>query len=301
VNATDQASGIFLMSSPNSRFNYGTDISHVSGNLTYGIAVTISDDTAFRTTAVSFITAASDAYGISLQGSDDAEFSSNTTVSCVNATDLAYGIYLLASDDNAFNCSTTVSYANATNEAYGIFLSGSGDNEFYNCTISNLTAGNETYGVYVADASTNNTISDGAIRDNNHGIRVENSDSNTVRRNMIVNNTGGATGVNVTDGSDGNKMEGNCFIENMPQAWDDGSQNVWNGNYWSEYTGPGPYNIGGAANSKDDNPLDECPLIASPAPPAPKVPTVTHWGIVAMVILFAGLLVWMVWRRQHAS
>jgi hypothetical protein len=36
-------------------------------------------------------------------------------------------------------------------------------------------------------------------------------------------------------------------------------------------------------------------------PPAlPKVPTVNHWGIVAMISLFAGLLVWRVRRRQSA-
>jgi hypothetical protein len=40
----------------------------------------------------------------------------------------------------------------------------------------------------------------------------------------------------------------------------------------------------------------------SPAPlPPTMVPTVNHWGIAAMIILFAGLLVWAVRRRRLAS
>jgi len=276
VNATDQAHGICLISSRHTTFNEGTDVAHVSGNRTYGINVTSSDDILFGTTAVSFITAASDAYGISLQDSDSAAFSSNHSIS----------------------------YLNATDRALGIFLSGSDDNAFYNCTISNLTAGNETYGVYVADASTNNTISDGEIRDNNHGIRVENSDNNRIQKNMIVNNTGGATGVNVTDGSDGNTMEGNCFIDNIPQARDDGSKNVWNGNYWSDYTGPGPYTIAGAANSKDDNPSDECPPIAPRVPvggeayPESKASVLAPWIAIGVAII-AGATIFV--RRRGAQ
>jgi len=39
-----------------------------------------------------------------------------------------------------------------------------------------------------------------------------------------------------------------------------------------------------------------------PTPPSPPgVPTVNHWGIVAMITLFAGLLVWRVRGRISAS
>jgi len=43
---------------------------------------------------------------------------------------------------------------------------------------------------------------------------------------------------------------------------------------------------------------DEC-VGAPPSPPG--VPTANHWGIVAMIALFAALLVWTVRRRQLAS
>lgn len=36
-------------------------------------------------------------------------------------------------------------------------------------------------------------------------------------------------------------------------------------------------------------------------PPVPSVPTVGHWGIVAMISLFAGFLVWTVRRRLPAA
>jgi len=41
--------------------------------------------------------------------------------------------------------------------------------------------------------------------------------------------------------------------------------------------------------------------ISPPGPtPPPGVPTVNHWGIAAMIILFVGLLVWAVRRRRLA-
>jgi hypothetical protein len=46
--------------------------------------------------------------------------------------------------------------------------------------------------------------------------------------------------------------------------------------------------------------LDPCFILAGKATP-PGVPTVNHWGIVAITALFAGLLVWAVRRRRLAS
>jgi parallel beta-helix repeat protein len=258
------------MSSPNTMFNSSTTVSAINAAGTaFGIYLWYSSNAAFSSNAAVSDVNGNQALGILVGLSDNTSFSSNTSVSSINAIEVALGIILTGSHNNTFSSKHSVSYLNATDEVLGIFLSGSDDNEFHNCTISNLTAGNETYGVFMADASTNNTVSDGEVRDTNHGIRVENSSNNTIQRNMIVNNTGGATGLNVTDGSDGNTIEQNCFIDNIPQARDDGSQNVWNGNYWSDYTGPGSYTIGGAAGSRDDNPLDDCPVEPTPPKPPP--------------------------------
>ena len=51
-----------------------------------------------------------------------------------------------------------------------------------------------------------------------------------------------------------------------------------------------------------DRPADCCPT--EPVPPSPSppgVPTTNHWGIVAMITLFSGLLVWTVRRRRLSS
>jgi hypothetical protein len=34
------------------------------------------------------------------------------------------------------------------------------------------------------------------------------------------------------------------------------------------------------------------------SPTPPMVPTISHWGIIAMIAAFIGLLVWIVWRRR---
>jgi hypothetical protein len=49
----------------------------------------------------------------------------------------------------------------------------------------------------------------------------------------------------------------------------------------------------------DNVKLSGTPL-PTPAPSPPMVPTVSHSGIVALITLFAGLLVWTVWRRRLA-
>ena len=59
----------------------------------------------------------------------------------------------------------------------------------------------------------------------------------------------------------GRHIPENCFIDNEPQAWDDGTDNNWIGNYWSPPSGGSSnYIIPGAAGSEDKDPLDECPM-----------------------------------------
>jgi hypothetical protein len=48
---------------------------------------------------------------------------------------------------------------------------------------------------------------------------------------------------------------------NEPQAWDDGTDNNWIGNYWSPPPGGSSnYIIPGTTGSEDKDPLDECPV-----------------------------------------
>ncbi|RZB29417.1 MAG: hypothetical protein AEth_01234 [Candidatus Argoarchaeum ethanivorans] len=80
---------------------------------------------------------------------------------------------------------------------------------------------------------------------------------------MIVNNSGGGTGAHVTVESNDNEIHENCFIDNEPQAMDNGTNNNWTGNYWFPPPGGiGDYTISGSAGSEDADPLDDCPLIS---------------------------------------
>jgi parallel beta-helix repeat protein len=132
----------------------------------------------------------------------------------------------------------------------------------------------------------NVTISDNEINENDHGIWVD-SGYNEIVRNMIVDNSG-ATGVHATANSSDNGIRENCFIDNVPQALDNGTGNDWDGNYWSPPPGgTGNYNIAGSAASEDTNPLDVCPLGESPISAPAPVPALTPPGMMLMIGLLA--------------
>jgi len=117
------------------------------------------------------------------------------------------------------------------------------------------------YGIYLDDTD-NATVSNNDVRDGQDGIYLEAACNNTIIKNMIVNNTGGFTGLHADTGSHINEIHENCFIDNVPQAHDSGQGNDWDGNYWSDYTGTlSPYPIpDGSAGSQDNGPLGYCPL-----------------------------------------
>ena len=293
------AFGIRLYSSNNNTFSSSTTVSYINASYANGIWLKSSNNNSFSSsTTVSYINATTGpAIGIYLWYSNNNSFGPSTTVSYVDATGPATGsadgIWLESSNNNSFNSSTTVSYINTTNRACGIRLwKSSEDNEFYDCTISDLTGGVGTsYGVCMLESSDNNTVSrakifrgagpridygvymenctwnsilDSEIRNNSHGVWVNQSDSNTIERNMIVNNTVTGTGVHLTAGSAYNEIHENCFYDNVPQAWDNGTGNNWTGNFWSDYAPPPPYLINGTADSEDGDPLQDCPLIGQP-------------------------------------
>ena len=77
---------------------------------------------------------------------------------------------------------------------------------------------------------------------------------------------------------------------------------------WPPPLTPGEYDIVFDANQNGiydvgidavDNPHRPGFVVTGAQPP--MVPTQTHWGIVAMIGLFAGLLAWTVRRRRLAS
>jgi parallel beta-helix repeat protein len=116
------------------------------------------------------------------------------------------------------------------------------------------------YAVWLKNC-THNTINESEILNNGHGFWLNESDNNTIERNMIVNNTALAiSGAYLTTDSDYNEIHWNCFIDNGIefQAWDDGMNNDWAGNFWDDWNGIGSYPINGSANSEDSSPLAFC-------------------------------------------
>jgi nitrous oxidase accessory protein NosD len=202
---------------------------------------------------------------------------------------------------NGHACGMTMQAGNATfndtsirdvygyNSASGIEMSVAGNANFDPTVIDNVTAVNgDAHGIwmYVINA----VISNGEIKNSGHGIWVEYSENTTITGIMIINNTEMDTGVHLTADTNNTEIHGNCFYDNEPQAWDNGTNNNWTGNYWSDWTPPGPYNISGTAKSKDNDPLDECPLKKPPVPAPVRVPGLTPIGMITLVGLLSVVL-----------
>ncbi|HUV80344.1 MAG TPA: NosD domain-containing protein [Candidatus Bathyarchaeia archaeon] len=133
----------------------------------------------------------------------------------------------------------------------------------------------------------NPVINNNAIQNCGDNIEFEDVEYATITRDMIVNNVG-KTGVHLDSGSNYTEIHTNCFYNNTPQAMDNGTGNNWDGNYWSDYIGSGPYSIEGTANNTDNDPLDECPLGEGPPTPA-QVPALTPVGLIALIGLLSAI------------
>ena len=141
-----------------------------------------------------------------------------------------------------------------------------------NNLIDNVEIFNCLYGI-VFGVSNTNKIRNCYIHDNGHGIYLYSSSYNTIERNIIENNTLADTGIYISSGSNDNEIHENCFINNYPQAYDDGSNNNWDRNYWD----PPIDTIPGSANSRDNDPLPYCPCF-------PKVPMLNTLSLAILVI-----------------
>ncbi|MBA7642538.1 hypothetical protein ES703_50233 [subsurface metagenome] len=185
----------------------------------------------------------------------------------------------------------------ANHNVIGIFLSGKFGGCQNNTVLENNVNNNYEYGIYALQSHEilfreniiNNNSEDGIsvqwcsnckfinnlIENNeNNGVTVYfASHDNTFFRNIISNNL--QTGISFYSGSYSNLIYRNCFIGNIINAQDNGTDNAWDngisGNYWGDYTGLDedgngigdvPYNISGTARSQDNFPLMKCPISA---------------------------------------
>jgi parallel beta-helix repeat protein len=119
-------------------------------------------------------------------------------------------------------------------------------------------------GIYMNNAS-NCVIKNNKIINCGQRLLIVSGSSNIIEENIIRDNTIAGAGVRIESSATNTGIHENCFIDNVPQAWDDGRANNWIGNYWSQPPGgQGNYIIPGAAGSEDKDPLDECILTGQP-------------------------------------
>jgi nitrous oxidase accessory protein len=145
----------------------------------------------------------------------------------------------------------------------GIYMNNASNCVIKNSTIMNISVMGNCSAIGIAVFNTSGTaISNGEITNCEQGILIASGSNNTIEGNIIRNNT--IVGVCIASGGINTEIHENCFVNNEPQAIDDGTGNNWTSNYWYPMLG-GNYTIPGAAESEDSDPLDECPLIEEPA------------------------------------
>jgi parallel beta-helix repeat protein len=119
----------------------------------------------------------------------------------------------------------------------GIEINTNSDNN----TVANNSIDNSNWGVHLANGNSNNNILNNIINDSQYGIYFWNSNiNNNVRGNTVSNSS--FYGIYLWSANTNNKIYHNNFINNVAQAWDDGT-NSWDdgypggGNFWSDYSG----------------------------------------------------------------
>jgi parallel beta-helix repeat protein len=218
-------------------------------------------------------------YGIYLASSN---YNSLTDNNCSNNWD---GIYLYSSSNNSLTNNTcnsnnwdgiylysssnnSLTNNNCSNNENGIYLYSSSS---YNSLMNNTCDSNGNYGIRLSSSSYNSLTNNICNSNNWDGIYLYSSDSNLLSWNLLFDNE---YGVYLNANSDNNILHHNTFINNSnsPQAYDDGSNNQWfdtetnEGNYWSDYSETGPYQIAGSSRSNDPYPLGEIPVVAEFTP-----------------------------------
>ncbi|MFW9992149.1 MAG: NosD domain-containing protein [Candidatus Odinarchaeota archaeon] len=184
-----------------------------------------------------------------------AEFNEITGNTCHNNN--FYGIQLLFENYNN-NITDNTLYGN---KQHGIYVSytGNAQNVYRGNTIYN----NPYMGIYLWN-STYDDVKGNIVYDNGQdGIWLRSTNYTTVYGNSIYNNS---YGIYLWDSAHGNSVAWNEFISSRAadsQAKDEGYSNVFEYNYWSEWTAPDndfnaivdiPYTITGGVGSSDPYP-----------------------------------------------
>jgi hypothetical protein len=288
ISSCSVARGIWCYQCTGNQFSdIGIHDVSATGNVAFGIHLSDSIGNTFDDITIDGITGGEWGEGIELQESNGNTFG-DLSISDVWGYYYAYGIKLGDSCDNTFGSSSEIWNINADE----------------GCANGIGVERDPSLG------SNRNTFTSFDIHDTCHGFYIHESDNNTITKSNIHDNVVGVY-INSIAQSEGNILHCNNIYHNTQYGVykPDPPDVDATGNWWGDAHGPS--HSPGGGDKISDNVLYD-PYLSfefqycgqcggTLPPPASPVPTVNQWGIVAMIGLFAGLLVWRVRRRQLAS
>jgi parallel beta-helix repeat protein len=188
-----------------------------------------------------------------------------------------------------------------TNNIYGgIKIERSG-----NSTLTrNIVTNNLEYGIRLSDSGSSKLVWNIVNENNGIGILIISEGNNSIYGNTLTNNTG--YGVQLLSSTD-NIVHWNNFLYNNPgpstQAFDDGNNNNFTHNYWSNWSSLDndadgivdlPYPISGEANNQDSSPL-VTPYVP-PHPPTNDFPRVIF--SVGLLLVLISLIIFFIVKQR---
>jgi parallel beta-helix repeat protein len=174
-------------------------------------------------------------------------------------------------------------------------------------------------GIHLYCSAHSCTIKNNTILRNGHGIKIETDNNQILYNNIRSNIAVPPSGIHIWMWASGNEIHCNNIEGNSPYGVFKEADSVdgvlgQNGqsvdateNYWGCTGGPGAAGCDPVSDNVLFNPYLRMPFQqceecgGTPPCPPPMVPAVDQWGMVAMMSLFAGFLVWTVRRRRPAS
>ena len=164
-----------------------------------------------------------------------------------------------------------------------------------NCTLRRNTIFENSDALFLGD-SDGCDIWTNSIYLNSRGILLNSSSDCTIIENQIYNNIG--VGISLDRTSNRNQIYNNVIAFNSPNAICEGQLNAWDngvdtGNWWSDYSGDGPYII-------DENDQDNYPIVNSTTPTEPgpwEFSPLTLAGVAAVTAVVVFVLI-ILYRRR---
>jgi parallel beta-helix repeat protein len=232
-----------------------------------------------------------DGDGISLNGfSDNSEVINNNCFS-----NGGRGLYIRLSSNTILKDNT------CKENSRGISFYGSYSSTVINNTVSH-NSGGFSYGIRFSDANdyvptgpitlTNNTVNN-----NDWGIMISSTKghNSSLNGNLIQGNR--KYGILID--SDNNHIYQNYLYNNSQdsgtsQARDDGFNNTWYGNYWSDYGGAGVYLLDGLSGSVDPIPVGYKPINTN----ASSSRSTSGFSVVSITSIFVIVQVAIIYRKH---